>query len=125
MFKGQLIHASAKIAAIASAMTLLLHVCCLAQAVAPNRLTINASADAPSDCHEETPASPQSPAIPDHHCCVRSQPIAALAAAYDLPQLHVTIYRSNIATLKLAGTSARPTDSSLSSSPPLLVVLRI
>src|SRR5258708_39324457 len=125
MFKGQLIHARAKIAAIALALTILLQVCCLANARSANYLTVTTSAGEPSDCHDETPDSPQSPATPDHHCCVGSQPIAALAAAYDLPQLHVTIYRSDLATLKLAGTRTLPLASSVSSSPPDLTVLRI
>ena len=125
MFKGQLIHARAKIAAIALALTILLQVCCLANARSANYLTVTTSAGEPSDCHDETPDSPQSPATPDHHCCVGSQPIAALAAAYDLPQLHVTIYRPDLATLPLAAASARTVGTSLSSSPPGLAVLRI
>ena len=125
MFKGQLIHASAKIAAIALALTMLLQVCCLASARSANHLRISTTAGEPSDCHDETPDSPPSPATPDHHCCVGSQPIAALATAYDLPQMDLAIYRSDISAPPHAVTSTRPVESSSSSSPPDLTVLRI
>jgi hypothetical protein len=125
MFRGQLIHAIAKIATIALAMTMLLQVCCLASARPANYLTISTSAGEPSDCHDETPDVPQSPATPDHHCCVHKQPIAAPVAAHNLPQLDVRVYRSDIATVPLAAASTPPVGSSVSSSPPGLTVLRI
>ncbi len=125
MFRDQLIHASARIAAIVLAMTMLLQVCCLAQAISSNDLAIAASAGELSDCHDETPNAPQSPATPDHHCCVHSQPIAAVAATYDLPQLNVTTFRSDISTMPLAAAFTQSVGPSLSSSPPDLAVLRI
>jgi len=125
MFRKRLNHAGARIAKTVLATMMLWHVCCLAQAISPNQLAITASAGESPDCHDETPNVPQSPATPDHHCCVHSQGLAALLAAYDLPQLDVTTYRPDIATLPLAVASNRLVEPSSSSSPPGLAVLRI
>src|SRR5260370_3084707 len=125
MFRKRLNHAGARIAKTVLATMMLWHVCCLAQAISPNQLAITASAGESPDCHDETPNVPQSPATPDHHCCVHSQGLAALLAAYDLPQLDVTTYRPDIATLPLAVASNRLVEPSSSTSPPGLSVMRI
>src|SRR5258708_40270983 len=93
MFRKRLNHAGARIATTALATMMLWQVCCLGQAISPNQLAITASAGESPNCHAETPNVPQSPATPHHHCCLHSQALAALLAAYDLPQFDTTTSR--------------------------------
>lgn len=125
MFREHLIHAGARLAALALATTMLLQVCCLGSIKSANELAVSAYAGEASDCHDATPDIPKSPAAPDHRCCVQSQSFAALLTTYDLPQLDVTAHNAEIAMLLMAVVPNRPIGPASSSSPPSLTVLRI